>query len=121
MLRLAFMYGPGGLSLRSLAASASADGVCEGTGRGVAQAAQRRFGGGLSALCADVLASGREAGETGVPHSATRPIRIVDASRLEGPGGRETCGFWDCSEWQEKGEGEFVTLQPSVDGRNFGY
>lgn len=87
LLRLAFMYGPGGLSLRSLAASASADGVCEVSD----VALLKRLSGAsgwLSALCADVLASGREAGETGVPHSATRPIRIVDASRLEGPGGR---------------------------------
>lgn len=66
LLRLAFMYGPGGLSLRSLAASASADGVCEASD----VALLKRLSGAsgwLSALCADVLASGREAGETGVP------------------------------------------------------
>ena len=79
------MYGPGCLSLRSLAATASADGVCEVSD----VALLKRLRGAkdwLSALCRDVLARG--AGVAEAPSVSARPIRIVDSSRLAGPGKR---------------------------------
>jgi Transposase DDE domain len=85
LLRLAFRYGPGGLSLRSLASTASADGVCHLSD----VALLKRLIGTkdwLSALCRDVLARGASA--AGPSSVSARPIRIVDSSRLEGPGQR---------------------------------
>ncbi len=87
MLRLAFMYGPGGLSLRGLAATANADGL----GRLSDVALLKRLRGAgcwLSALCRHVLASGADRDHPTDPSAPTRPIRIVDGSRLEGPGER---------------------------------
>jgi hypothetical protein len=88
LLRLALMYGPGGLSLRSLAATAACDGVCQVSD----VALLKRLRGAkdwLSALCRDVLARGAGATSVSSASSASiRPIRVVDSSRLEGPGER---------------------------------
>ena len=84
LLRLALMYGPGGQSLRVLAASAGADGVA--TLSDVALLNRLRGAADwLQALCVESLTgSARGAAEIG----AARPIRIVDGSRLTGPGKR---------------------------------
>lgn len=85
LLRLAFMYGPGGLSLRSLAATAAADGLCELSD----VALLKRLRGAkdwLAALCGEVLSRGASALD--VASGSARLLRIVDSSRLEGPGGR---------------------------------
>jgi hypothetical protein len=42
----------------------------------------------LSALCRHILASGADGDDLPEPFASTRPIRIVDGSRLEGPGER---------------------------------
>jgi hypothetical protein len=85
LLRLALMYGPGGLSLRSLAATAAADGVCQVSD----VALLKRLRGAhdwLTTLCRDVLARG--APSASAPSAASQPIRVVDSSRIEGPGKR---------------------------------
>jgi hypothetical protein len=85
LLRLALMYGPGGLSLRSLAATAAGDGICQVSD----VALLKRLRGAkdwLSALCRDVLARG--APGASASSASTRPIRIVDSSRLQGVGAR---------------------------------
>ena len=91
LLRLAFMYGPGGLSLRSLAATANADGLCQLSDVALLKRL-RKAASWLSGLCRHVLAGGAEGEDatedaTG-PSAPRRPIRIIDGSRLEGPGER---------------------------------
>jgi len=84
VLRLALIYGPGGHSLRTVAAMASAAGLAEVSDVAVLD----RLKGAadwLQSLCKERLA--RVAKETGVK-PMERPIRIVDGSRLEGPGDR---------------------------------
>src|SRR5947209_13188223 len=85
LLRLAFMYGPGGQSLRSLAATAGADGLCQVSDVALLKRL-RRAKDWLAALCREVLC--RNVGVADAPCASTRPIRIVDSSRLEGPGSR---------------------------------
>jgi hypothetical protein len=89
LLRLALMYGPGGLSLRGAAAAAALGGIAvlsDVALLGRLQAA----GPWLEALCGERLArlaqgwGAAPAGSAG----AERPIRIVDGTRLTGPGGR---------------------------------
>jgi hypothetical protein len=85
LLRLTLMYGPGGVPLRSLAAMAGADGLGELSDVAVL----KRIRGAkdwLSALCRNLFSRGVD--ETPAPDALTRSIRIVDSSRLEGPGGR---------------------------------
>jgi hypothetical protein len=83
LLRLAFMYGPGGHSLRSLAAMASAQGVADISDVAVLERI-RRAADWLKFLCEQQF--GRvPAAMCGAPQ---RPIRLVDGSRLEGPGDR---------------------------------
>ncbi len=84
VLRLAFMYGPAGHSLRSLATVIAAGGLANvsdvailGRLKGAAD--------WLQALCEQMLAN--VAKELDVK-LGSRPIRIVDGSRLEGPGER---------------------------------
>jgi IS4 transposase len=84
LLRLALMYGPGGHSLRSVAALAAAVGLADVSDVAVLD----RLKGAadwLQSLCKERLA--RVAQEIGVKTTA-RPIRIVDGSRVEGPGDR---------------------------------
>ena len=84
LLRLALMYGPGGQSLRVLAASAGADGVATLSD----VALLKRLGAAadwLQALCVQSLAGRARAS---AEPSAARPIRIVDGSRLSGSGNR---------------------------------
>jgi hypothetical protein len=84
VLRLAFMYGPGGHSLRSLAALAAADELADVSDVAVLERLKRAAD-WLQSLCEESLA--RVAKVIGVTKT-TRPIRIVDGSRLEGPGDR---------------------------------
>jgi transposase len=84
VLRFAFMYGPGGYSLRSLAASASARGLADVSDVAILD----RLKGSadwLQSLCEERLAHAAQA--VGA-QTLGRPIRIVDGSRIEGPGGR---------------------------------
>jgi IS4 transposase len=84
VLRLALMYGPGGHSLRSVAAMAAAAGLAVVTDVAVLERLKRAAD-WLEGLCKERLA--RLAQEIGVK-TTERPIRIVDGSRLEGPGDR---------------------------------
>ena len=84
VLRLAFMYGPGSHSLRSLAALAAAAGLADVSDVAVLDRLKRAAD-WLQALCEEMLA--RVAKEIGAK-AGGRPIRIVDGSRLEGPGER---------------------------------
>jgi hypothetical protein len=84
VLRLALMYGPGGGSLRSLAAAAAQSGLADMSDVAVMERV-RNAADWLQSLCAERLA--HAAGEIGTA-TAGRPIRIVDSSRLEGPGDR---------------------------------
>jgi hypothetical protein len=83
VLRLAFAYGPGGHSLRSLAAVAAAHGIADVSDVAILDRL-RHAADWLRSLCEESL--GRVAKVIGVP--AGRPIRIVDGSRIEGPGDR---------------------------------
>jgi Transposase DDE domain len=84
VLRLALMYGPGGHSLRSVSAMAAAADLADVSDVAVLD---RLTGAAdwLEYLCKERLA--RVASEIGVTVTE-RPIRIVDGSRLEGPGDR---------------------------------
>lgn len=83
LLRLAFMYGPGGYSLRTLAAMAAADNIADVSDVAVLERLKRTAD-WLQSLCEEAL--GRAAKIIGA--DTQRPIRIVDSSRLEGPGER---------------------------------
>lgn len=83
LLRLCLAYGPGGHSLRSSAATAAALGIADVSdvailGR-VRQSAEW-----LKHLCEERLKLAMAA----TPLVTARPVRIVDGSRLNGPGGR---------------------------------
>jgi Transposase DDE domain len=84
LLRLVLMYGPGGHSLRSVAAQAAAGGVADVSDVALLERfkATARW---LEYLCTEWLA--RVVKEVGITITE-RPIRIVDGSRLEGPGDR---------------------------------
>src|SRR4029453_14228373 len=84
LLRLAFMYGPGGYSLRALAAMAAADDVADVSDVAVLNRLKRTAD-WLQPLCEGAL--GGAAQVMGVSRTQ-RPVRIVDSSRLEGPGDR---------------------------------
>jgi IS4 transposase len=84
LLRLALMYGPGGHSLRSLAALAAGQGIADISDVAVLERL-RRSADWLQSLCEEAL--GRVAKVIGTS-AAKRPVRIVDSSRLEGPGDR---------------------------------
>src|SRR5208282_485279 len=84
VLRLAFMYGPGGYSLRSLAAAASARGLADVSDVAILDRLKRSAD-WLQSLCEERLAHAAKA--IGA-QSLGRPIRIVDGSRIEGPGDR---------------------------------
>jgi hypothetical protein len=81
---MALMYGPGGQSLRSLAAMAAAQGVADLSDVSLMERL-RNAAGWLEALCAENLE--RVARSIGLK-AGNRPIRIVDGSRIEGPGNR---------------------------------
>jgi hypothetical protein len=84
VLRLAFMYGPGGYSLRGLAALAAGHGIADVSDVAILDRV-RGSADWLEALCKEQLGRAAEAICRG---AAGRPIRIVDGSRLEGPGDR---------------------------------
>lgn len=84
VLRLAFMYGPGGYSLRSLAALAAADGLADVSDVAMLERL-RHAADWLQFLCEQALARIAQALDARTEH---RPIRIVDSSRLDGPGDR---------------------------------
>jgi hypothetical protein len=83
LLRVCFAYGPGGNSLRTSAATAAAYGIADVSDVAILGRV-RRSGDWLKHLCEErlKLLSEAAAGLT------ERPIRIVDGSRLPGPGGR---------------------------------
>lgn len=83
LLRLALMYGPGGCSLRGLAGLAAAQGLADVSDVALMERI-RNSADWLQSLCAESLA--RVAKSIG--GKSKRPIRIVDGSRLEGPGDR---------------------------------
>jgi hypothetical protein len=92
LVRLALMYGPGGLSLRGLAAAAEADGVAQISDPAVFKRLHKSAD-FIEALCCDALAFAEKAVARPEPRPdgeapASRPLRLVDASRLEGPNGR---------------------------------
>lgn len=84
LLRMALMYGPGGQSLRSLTAMAAAQGVADLSDVSLLERL-RNAANWLEALCAQSF--GRVARTIGIK-DGRRPIRIVDGSRIEGPGDR---------------------------------
>jgi IS4 transposase len=84
VLRLALLYGPGGHSLRSVAAMAAAVGLADVSDVAILDRLKRAAD-WLQGLCKERLAW--VAKEIGVK-TPERPIRIVDGSRLEGPGDR---------------------------------
>jgi hypothetical protein len=84
VLRLALMYGPLGYSLRSLAATVAMAGVADVSDVAVMDRI-RKSADWLQSLCRERLAV--VAQQIGVT-APERPIRIVDSSRLEGPGNR---------------------------------
>ena len=84
LLRLAFMYGPGDRSLRVSSALAGALGVAEVSDVALLNRL-RKAADWLQFLCAESLT--RVAHAIGV-NAGKRRIRIVDGSRLEGPGDR---------------------------------
>jgi len=84
VLRLALLYGPGGHSLRSVAAMAAAVGLADVSDVAVLDRLKHAAD-WLQGLCKERLAC--VAKEIGVKPTE-RPIRIVDGSRLEGPGDR---------------------------------
>jgi len=79
-----FMYGPGGYSLRGLAALAAGHGIADVSDVAILDRV-RGSADWLEALCKEQLGRAAEAIRRG---AAGRPIRIVDGSRLEGPGDR---------------------------------
>jgi hypothetical protein len=79
LLRLALAYGPGGRSLRMMSAEAAAWGIADISD----VALLKRFrgcGDWLMGLCERLLAGAGRAGVGG------HPVRLMDASRIEGPG-----------------------------------
>jgi hypothetical protein len=83
LLRLSLMYGPGGQSLRSTATLASAGGLADLSDVALLQRL-RRAGDWLERLCQEQFA---RIARTLAPRVAARPIRLIDGSRIEGPGG----------------------------------
>src|SRR5438874_9478486 len=84
LLRLALMYGPGGHSLRSVAAIAATAGLADVSDVAILDRLKAAAD-WLEYLCKQQLALfANEAGAT----ITQRPIRIVDGSRVEGPGDR---------------------------------
>jgi hypothetical protein len=84
LLRLALMYGPGGHSLRSVAALAAAHGIAEVSDVSLLERFERAAD-WLQFLCEESL---RRASNAIGTRAGDRPIRIVDGSRLDGPGDR---------------------------------
>lgn len=81
LLRLALAYGPGGRSLRVAAAEAAARGIAEVSDVALLGRLQRSAD-WLTALCQDLLAAGDRATDA----AAERVVRLIDGSRIEGPG-----------------------------------
>ena len=84
LLRLVLAYGPGGRSLRVTAAEAAACGIADVCDVSLLERFQR-CADWLTALCGGLLARGDQ--PTG--ERVDRLVRLVDGSRIEGPG--KTC------------------------------
>jgi hypothetical protein len=84
LLRLVLMYGPGGYSLRSLAAVAAAQGIADVSDVSLLERF-RNSAEWLQGICGEVLGRVAQSIDVG---PTQRLIRIVDGSRLEGPGDR---------------------------------
>jgi hypothetical protein len=84
VLRLALMYGPGGHSLRMLSAMSGTHGLADVSDVALMKRL-RNAADWLEHLCAESLARVAQVVGAGVEN---RCIRIVDGSRLEGPGDR---------------------------------
>jgi hypothetical protein len=84
VLRLALMYGPGGCSLRGLAALAAGYGIANVSNVAVLDRIKQSAD-WLEFLCKKTLSTLLEASSIG---GLSRRLRIVDGSRLEGPGDR---------------------------------
>lgn len=82
LLRLSLIYGPGGQSLRSAAALAAAGGLADLSDVALLRRL-RGAGDWLEALCQEQFA---RIARALAPRVATRPIRLIDGSRIEGPG-----------------------------------
>jgi len=83
LLRVCLAYGPGGHSLRSSAATAATLGIADVSDVAILGRV-RQSANWLKHLCEELLKLSIPA----TPLDAGRPIRIVDGSRLEGPGDR---------------------------------
>jgi Transposase DDE domain len=88
LLRLLLAYGPGGRSLRMMSAEAAGLGICD-----ISDVALfKRFrgcGDWMTALCEGLLAAGEPIGVDGGAReggAGAGMVRLVDASRIEGPG-----------------------------------
>lgn len=84
LLRLALLYGPGGGSLRATAALSSLSGIAEISDVALLERLCN-CGDWLAALCSRVIAA---AGQGVAAGGDDRPLRIIDGTRLEGPGKR---------------------------------
>lgn len=84
LLRLVLAYGPGGRSLRVTAAEAAAHGIADVSDVALLGRLQR-CPNWLTALCETLLPAGDQPAGDGVE----RLVRLVDGSRIEGPG--KTC------------------------------
>jgi hypothetical protein len=86
LLRLALAYGPGGRSLRVTAAEAAARGIAEVSDVALLGRLQRSAD-WLTALCQDLLRQDLLAtGDRTSDAAAQRVVRLIDGSRIEGPG-----------------------------------
>lgn len=83
LLRVCLAYGPGGHSLRSSAATAAALGIADVSDVAILGRV-RQSAAWLKHLCEERLKLSTSA----TPLVTGRPVRIVDGSRLEGPGDR---------------------------------
>ena len=83
LLRLAFLYGPGGHSLRSASAAAAERGLADLSDVAILNRL-RQSADWLQFLCEEILARSAEASGAG---TMGRPVRIVDGSRIDGPAG----------------------------------
>ena len=96
VLRLCLMYGPGGLSLRALAATAAQLGIADVSDVAILNRI-RGAADWLEALCGQRLAHNRRVAnppdadkpeaEATVARGAGRSIRIIDSSLIDAPGG----------------------------------
>jgi hypothetical protein len=85
VLRLCMMYGPGGLSLRMLAATAAEAGIADVSDVAILNRI-RGAADWLEALCGQQFSRIHPAASDTPGPGATRAVRIVDSSLIDGPG-----------------------------------